>query len=379
LYLSATNTHVVIDTRTDNNIGWAVYILNGEIFFYHAGTGRVSGSLSINTWSHIAVSRSSGTLRLFVGGQLVDSASYSTNLSDGNDFRIGSATNANSGIGDFNGYIDSLRIIRGQALYTAAFTPPTTALTRIGSGSLTFTRGGSVEYLVVGGGGSGGGGSGGGGGAGGFRTGSRVLRSGVAGVSVGGGGPAVAAFARGSNGQDSFFSEVYSAGGGGGGSNSSTLGGKDGGSGGGGGTSTAGALAGGSGNTPAVSPSQGNDGGQGGPGAFIAGGGGGASEVGGTKASSGGGDGGDGSASSISGSSVYYAGGGGGGIYTTGVNGVGGLGGGGNGGASDSGDANTGGGGGGASGNSANGGSGGSGIVIARYRITQAEYEAEAA
>ena len=80
-----------------------------------------------------------------------------------------------------------------------------------------------------------------------------------------------------------------------------------------------------------------------------------------------------------------FSGGGGGGVFSGAEAGTGGLGGGGNGSrgnnpASD-GETNTGGGGGGggSASNAENGGNGGSGIVIVRYEITEAEYDAEAA
>jgi len=268
--------------------------------------------------------------------------------------------------------------------------------TDVGSSALTFTRGGAVEYLVVGGGGGGGTNAAGGGGAGGFRTGTGLLVTAgtdhTVSVGAGGNGGAAGGSNNGSVGGNSAFGTITSAGGGYGGTYANA--GGVGGSGGGGGSNNSPGTGGtgGAGNTPTTSPSQGSNGGNGNtatpPGTANngAGGGGGASAAGASSTAltnASGGAGGAGTASSISGSSVTYAGGGGGGGAVSPAA-SGGAGGGGQGGVGTSGDdnatagaANTGGGGGGGCSFNGLGKAGGSGIVIARYRITQAEYQSD--
>ena len=260
----------------------------------------------------------------------------------------------------------------------------------LGNSAIVPTGGpGNVDYLVVAGGG-GGGNIEGGAGAGGYRTtfpspgcnaGSFPISSTTYPITVGAGGSGP------SNGSDSIFSTITSAGGGGGiGPNGN---GSAGGSGGGGAIRCfpgpgAGNHTGlpGAGNTPPVSPPQGNAGGAAGPrsspAAPIAGGGGGGAGGTGGNGTEGppgtGGNGGNGLANSITGSSVTRAGGGGGGVSrhfgpaTPFIGGTGGTGGGGNGATADggtppfSGTANTGGG-------AGSSGSGGKGIVIIRYKF----------
>jgi len=372
-------------TTTGTGVSFFAYNNSSELF-----SATYSGTVTQSAWHHAAVCRSGSNLYLFLDGSQVQlTTGISGSIPDtAYSLLIGKSAYTNFEH-SLNGYIDSLRITKGQALYTSAFTPPTQALTRVGSGSLTFSRGGAVEYLVVGGGGGGGGvntvsGRGnGGGGAGGFRNGVTVAVATETLVSVGGGGSGGVASTSGQSGSSSSLLSVESAGGGDSGSS--------GGSGGGGFSNNSPGTPGGSGNTPAVTPSQGNDGGLGisSGGNGGGGGGGGASTVGADAviSPSSAGDGGDGTASTISGSSVTYAGGGGGGSGSSTGGGAGGSGGGGSGGNTSSkngtsGTANTGGGGGGASSLSnvyGTAGSGGSGIVIVRYQITQAEYEAEAA
>jgi hypothetical protein len=241
------------------------------------------------------------------------------------------------------------------------------------SGTLTVTRGGDVEYLIVGGGGGGGRYWAGGGGAGGLLTNvggaPLALTAQSYPVVVGNGGSAQTSGssngATGGNGDNSSFVGLTAIGGGGGsgsiaGSLNGSPGGSGGGAGGSGSTGTGGAATSGQGNAG------GNDvftpGGAGGGGAGAAG----QASVNSSTA----GSGGAGLSSSITGSSVMYAGGGGGSNATPGNGGAGG----GGSGATDSvaagnGSPNTGGGGGGGS-NPRGAGTGGSGIVIARYAIS---------
>jgi hypothetical protein len=243
----------------------------------------------------------------------------------------------------------------------------------------------TVDYLVVAGGGAGGKNHGGGGGAGGFRESSGAasgcytaspLGSGVSAlpvsatafpITIGAGGSATPLC--GTNGGNSIFSTITSAGGGFGARES--FNGGPGGSGGGSSNPTGAASTPGSGNTPPVSPPQGNPGGSLSPTGndpFAAAGGGGAT-VAGTPGL--GGPGGNGATTSINATPTTFAGGGGGGgVYLGAGGGSGGSGGGGAGqgtGAGTPGTTNTGGGGGGA--RCAGGGNGGSGIVIIRYKF----------
>jgi len=81
-----------------------------------------TNAVPLNTWSHVAVSRSGTSLRMFVNGVQEASATNSTAISPTSVFTVGSdivTTNYN-----YFGYIDDLRITR-FARYTGAFTPQT--------------------------------------------------------------------------------------------------------------------------------------------------------------------------------------------------------------------------------------------------------------
>lgn len=107
------------------NFSWGLYVNSTNVHFATNNFLTVrSGSTTIseNQWHHVAATSSGGTLRLFLNGnELLAEATTVTNATS--DVSVGcfSANNPNT---FFNGYIDELRITKGVARYTAAFTPP---------------------------------------------------------------------------------------------------------------------------------------------------------------------------------------------------------------------------------------------------------------
>jgi hypothetical protein len=335
---------------------------SSSTFLRGDGAWQTAGASTLAALTDVTVSASnpatdtnpsSGVGHLWVQSTSGESYICTTATTDENVW-----TNIGSGSGDiapiFNPTGGTITTNGGYTIHT--FTS---------SGTFTPNISGTVEYLVVAGGGAGaqgGGGGAGGGGAGGYRTatGFAVAATGLT-VTVGAGG-AAASSQLGASGADSVFSSITSIGGGGGASNAVAAAG---GSGGGGGECSY--TAGGAGTA-----GQGNAGGAGWT-CNYGGGGGGAGAVGTTSISGTVGPGGVGLASSINGSSVFRAGGGGASgnsaAGSSGGNGGGGNGGPGSGGSGTitSGAVNTGGGGGGTYQTGAGTASGGSGIVIIRY------------
>ena len=84
-----------------------------------------------NLWHHLAVSRSSGNLSLFVDGRLSASTTDTTEFSAGKLRLFGDFTDSAN---IFDGYIADLRLTKGQALYTTTFTPPTATITTTSNG-----------------------------------------------------------------------------------------------------------------------------------------------------------------------------------------------------------------------------------------------------
>jgi len=82
-----------------------------------------TGSVSLNTWYHVAYVRSGSTFTIYLNGTSAATASSSAavNFDAGWNFNIGSAyTNTYH----YNGYLSNLRIVNGTALYTSNFTVP---------------------------------------------------------------------------------------------------------------------------------------------------------------------------------------------------------------------------------------------------------------
>ena len=80
-----------------------------------------------NNWHHLAIVRSSNTITGYVDG-----TSYGT-ASESGDFDPGSNTELIIGnnVTGFGGNISNLRVVKGTAVYTGNFTPPTSELTAI--------------------------------------------------------------------------------------------------------------------------------------------------------------------------------------------------------------------------------------------------------
>jgi len=86
-----------------------------------------TSTLSTGVWYHVAVTRASGTTRIFINGTLEASAIDTRNYSAANQLWVGQVPE-NVSARAWNGYIDDLRITKGYARYTTTFTPPTAAL-----------------------------------------------------------------------------------------------------------------------------------------------------------------------------------------------------------------------------------------------------------
>lgn len=79
-----------------------------------------TGTLTTGTWYHAAFVRSGTTLTSYLNGVAGTTATTSaTFTTSATNFRVGRYWN-----GDFDGYIDEVRITKGVARYTSTFAPP---------------------------------------------------------------------------------------------------------------------------------------------------------------------------------------------------------------------------------------------------------------
>lgn len=112
---------------TDNLEFYTDYVVN-------SGVAKITGpatSTLLNTWNHIAVTRQSGSMKMWLNGTQTGST-YSASV-----INFGSATGGMalyvmrdplSGI-DGSGNLSNIRVVKGTPVYTGTFTPPTSPLT----------------------------------------------------------------------------------------------------------------------------------------------------------------------------------------------------------------------------------------------------------
>lgn len=104
---------------------WNIYRITstGGISWGNDGFGVAStpaNTCPLNTWTHFAASRVSGTLRLFINGNLVSTVANSS------DYTVSTGT---FGVGmygptnNWGGFISGVHVVVGTGLYTANFTP----------------------------------------------------------------------------------------------------------------------------------------------------------------------------------------------------------------------------------------------------------------
>ena len=123
-------------TGTNNTFYWGFGTNtsgNLYLYYYNGGAVTVTGSTAmyLDTWYHCVMYKdNSGNIKFYLNGVQDASATVSgtPQTSSSTDVWIGRAQN--NTVGDFN--IADVRIVKGEAVYTGAFTPPTGPLTKTG-------------------------------------------------------------------------------------------------------------------------------------------------------------------------------------------------------------------------------------------------------
>jgi len=128
----------LIDKNTAGNYAYTFRMETDNTLTFYTDTPSVGSNLKTaalvaNTWYHIAATYDGTTTRLFLNGSLSASnnttfainAAYDTSQT----LYIGARSYLSSML--YKGYISNIRIVKGTALYTSAFTPSTTPLTAV--------------------------------------------------------------------------------------------------------------------------------------------------------------------------------------------------------------------------------------------------------
>ena len=134
--------NIFVDFRSASaDVQPCIYVTNaGVVAYFTNNANRITSSssvLNLNQWYHVALARSGTTTKLFVNGNQVGSDYTDTNNygTPGSNRPMFAGNGTGAGDSYFAGYISNLRVTKGRAVYTGAFTPPTTPLTRTTGGT----------------------------------------------------------------------------------------------------------------------------------------------------------------------------------------------------------------------------------------------------
>jgi len=142
VYLKSNNLGVIYSNEVANSL--FLHLSSGNFIVRNYGTSNLFdlAAPSLNTWTHIALSRSGTDARLFFNGvQQGSTVTNSTNWTQ-NGTEIGAYSNGSQSL---NGYMSNLRVIKGTALYTSNFTAPTRKLDPIENTVLLTCQGQNIK------------------------------------------------------------------------------------------------------------------------------------------------------------------------------------------------------------------------------------------
>ena len=135
-------SYILLWDTPNNNINFAVANANNVAYSVGSLTGAAGslGAPTINAWNHIAVTRAGNTYRGFLNGALTFTPGTNANtpyaalgrgLTIGGMFNNGQTYSAGIPSNTISGFISNLRVIRGNSVYNAAFTPAQTQLPNV--------------------------------------------------------------------------------------------------------------------------------------------------------------------------------------------------------------------------------------------------------
>lgn len=126
--------------NTNNQRSWNLYFDTSNGLYFAGSTNGSSGNNNVNVsidiedgeWYHVAACRSGSTIKLFVNGvERASNTSVGTYYDNTTDLVTIGAQNHDNPVNYWKGFISNLRIVKGTALYTDDFIPPTRELKRV--------------------------------------------------------------------------------------------------------------------------------------------------------------------------------------------------------------------------------------------------------
>ena len=116
-------------SETGTTYGWNLMLTSGQLVHVNVqgASNNSVNTVSLNTWTHLAIARSGSTVSTFING--IKDANVVTQSATAYNpvypLRIGRQVDTTPRY--FFGYMDDIRITKGYARYTANFTPPIAA------------------------------------------------------------------------------------------------------------------------------------------------------------------------------------------------------------------------------------------------------------
>jgi len=155
-YISgATSTAYNLISKGAAATGWSLNTTTGARIQFSYTASNLTGATTTlvqGAWYHIAVVRSgsaSGNLKIYINGvqEIASAGAVNDDFNQTSTMYISASRTATLPL---NGYSSNVRVVKGTAVYTAAFTPPTTPLTAITNTSLlaNYTNAGIYDAAV---------------------------------------------------------------------------------------------------------------------------------------------------------------------------------------------------------------------------------------
>jgi len=118
------------------------------IYYNNGNSSTFSFAFQLNTWYHIALTKnvSTNTFIVFVNGNSIGSVVNSSTWTDNSPYTIG-RSNQSGYERPFTGLISNFRIVRGTALYTSTFAPPTSILPAVANTSLLLNVTNAADFI----------------------------------------------------------------------------------------------------------------------------------------------------------------------------------------------------------------------------------------
>jgi hypothetical protein len=141
IYKTSAEEDQIVEFRGGGSTGWTLYAkTNNTLEIYDSGAGgqsASSGTITLNVWNHIALTKNgsgSNNCTYWINGVSAGTFTLASfTATDSTGLRIGASKDTGAFL---TGFISNLHIVKGTALYTANFTPPTAGISSVANTKL---------------------------------------------------------------------------------------------------------------------------------------------------------------------------------------------------------------------------------------------------